>query len=248
MQEIIDSIKEYNYGYCEYINKINLVEIKSQSRYYECSVPDEIFDTENYTLIDKTLKIKKLIRPFMVKERDNLFWTFYILNNGIEMYTELGVKNLIVEKKEKLSLIDNVIQKNIQLLKDYKIRITKGIIQSLAYDKNISFQTFQVLCILHNITFIIQYKKCYYECKHPKTELNSVPFICILNESNELSICFDKDSNKIDEFRNENIDITSIIGFSCYYTWKGMKKKIPKSFSEYTHEINALNNLFTIKE
>ena len=96
MQEIIDSIKLYNYGYCEYINKNNVVEIKSQSRYYECSVPDEIFDTENYTLIDKTLKIEKRIHSFMVKERDNLFWIFYILNNGIDMYTDLGVKNLIV--------------------------------------------------------------------------------------------------------------------------------------------------------
>ena len=257
MQDIIDSVKIYNYGFCETINKSNVFIKKAHSVYYDCSIPDEIFDTENYTLIDKILNIPEpcpscpLVsirkRRFTVNDKDSLFWTFYILLNGLEMYSEIGVKNLICEKKEKLYIVDNVVQKNTQLLKNYKIRITKNIIQNLAYDKNISFQTFQVLCILHNMTFIIQYKKCYYECKHPDSDITPSPHICVLNKKGELSIAFDDNSN-MDEYRNEHVDITSAIGFTCYYTWKGIKKKIPKSFLEYTEEITTISDLFINKE
>ena len=263
MQEIIDNVKLYTYGYCEYVNNHNIFIKKIPTMYYECSIPDEIFDTENYTLIDKNAHIpshkqesdaKRVVnntvhhaRYFRVNERDKLFWTFYIFSNGLEMYSEMGMKNLICEKKEKMELIDNVVRKNIEVLKRYKIRITKSIIENLAYGKNISFQTFQVLCILHEITFIIQYKKCYYECIHPNPDITPTPYICTLNEKGDLSILFDKECN-IDKFRNENTNISSAIGFTCYYTWKGIKKKIPKSFSEYTAEITALSDLFSIKE
>ena len=121
MQDIIDSVKIYNYGFCETINKSNVFIKKVHSVYYDCSIPDEIFDTENYTLIDKILNIPEpcpscpLVsirkRRFTVNDKDSLFWTFYILLNGLEMYSEIGVKNLICEKKEKLYIVDNVVQK-----------------------------------------------------------------------------------------------------------------------------------------
>ena len=111
MQEIIDNVKLYTYGYCEYVNNHNIFIKKIPTMYYECSIPDEIFDTENYTLIDKNAHIpshkqesdaKRVVnntvhhaRYFRVNERDKLFWTFYIFSNGLEMYSEMGMKNLI---------------------------------------------------------------------------------------------------------------------------------------------------------
>jgi len=253
MEELIQSAMIYTYGYnCKRINVDNILLERENPIIYECSIPDEIFDTENFTLIDRVLKqnedivVRKQIKPiveFIINDKDCLFWTFYIMVNGIENYSQIGIKNIVCEKKEKLSLVDNVIQKNVSFLKENKIRITKHIIQDLAYEKKINFQTFQVLCLLHNLSFIIKYKKCYYEYKSPS---NSQPIILELRENKKhrvLVLNLDKNLN-YDDFLKDNVDVSLAIGFTCYYKWTGIKKKIPKSFVSYTDEINTLGSFF----
>ena len=146
MEELIQSTMIYTYGYnCKRINVDNILLEKEKPTIYECSIPDEIFDTENFTLIDRVNKkpiqqednivVKRRIKPiveFIINDKDCLFWTFYIMINGLETYSQIGVKNIVCEKKEKLSLVDNVIHKNVSFLKENKIRITKHIIQDLA--------------------------------------------------------------------------------------------------------------------
>lgn len=253
MEELIQSTMIYTYGYnCKRINVDNILLEKEKPIIYECSIPDEIFDTENFTLIDRNkvnnenVVIRKRIKPiveFIINDKDCLFWTFYIMINGLENYSQVGVKNIVCEKKEKLSLVDNVIHKNVSFLKENKIRITKHIIQDLAYEKKINFQTFQVLCLLHNLSFIIKYKNCYYEYKSPS---NSQPIILELRENKKhkvLVLNLDKNLN-YDEFLKDNIDVSLAIGFTCYYKWTGIKKKISKSFVAYTDEINTLGSFF----
>ena len=155
MEELIQSAMMYTYGYnCKRINVDNILLEREKPIICECSIPDEIFDTENFTLIDKVVNnttlstqedivIRKRIKPiveFIINDKDCLFWTFYIMVHGLENYSQVGVKNIVCEKKEKLSLVDNVIHKNIPFLKENKIRITKHIIQDLAYEKKINFQ------------------------------------------------------------------------------------------------------------
>lgn len=253
MEELIQSTMIYTYGYnCKKINIDNILLERENPIIYECSIPDEIFDTENFTLIDRNkvnnenVVIRKRIKPiveFIINDKDCLFWTFYIMINGLENYSQVGVKNIVCEKKEKLSLVDNVIHKNVSFLKENKIRITKHIIQDLAYEKKINFQTFQVLCLLHNLSFIIKYKNCYYEYKSPS---NSQPIILELRENKKhkvLVLNLDKNLN-YDDFLKDNIDVSLAIGFTCYYKWTGIKKKISKSFVAYTDEINTLGSFF----
>ena len=252
MDALIQSTMIYNYGYNgKKINVDNILLEEKPPIIYECSIPDEIFDIENFTLIDRNIPPKdtvdkKRIKPiveFIINDRDCLFWTFYIMINGLENYSQIGIKNIVCEKKEKLLLIDNVIHKNIQFLKENKIRITKHIIQDLAYETKINFQTFQVLCLLHNLSFIIMYKKCYYEYK---SLINSQPIIIELRENKKnkvLVLNLDKNVN-YDDFLKDTVDVSLAIGFTCYYKWTGIKKKIPKSFLAYTDEINALGSFF----
>ena len=250
MEEIIQSSMMYTYGYNgKKINVDNILFKEETQVIRERSIPDEIFDTENFTLIDrfnkKPIVIKTKAKPiveFIINDKDCLFWAFYIMINGLENYSQIGVKNIVCEKKEKLSLVDNVIQKKSAFLKENKIRITKHIIQNLAYEEKINFQTFQVLCLLHNLPFIIKYKKCYYEYNI----VGKQPIIIELRESKKCNILvlhLDKNIN-YDAFKNENIDVSLAIGFTCYYKWTGIKKKIPKSFVSYTDEINALGSFF----
>lgn len=253
MEELIQSTMIYTYGYnCKRINVDNILLEKEKPTIYECSIPDEIFDTENFTLIDRNkvnnenVVIRKRIKPiveFIINDKDCLFWTFYIMVNGLENYSQVGVKNIVCEKKEKLSLVDNVIHKNVSFLKENKIRITKHIIQDLAYENKINFQTFQVLCLLHNLSFIIKYKNCYYEYKSPS---NSQPIIIELRENKKhkvLVLNLDKNLD-YDDFLKDNIDVSLAIGFTCYYKWTGIKKKISKPFLAYTDEINTLGSFF----
>lgn len=269
MEELIQSTMMYTYGYnCKRINVDNILLEREKPMIYECSIPDEIFDTENFTLIDKVINnttlstqedikvllpqenivIRKRIKPiveFIINDKDCLFWMFYTMINGLENYIQIGIKNIVCEKKEKLALVDNVIQKNTAFLKENKIRITKHIIQDLAYEKKINFQTFQVLCLLHKLSFIIKYKKCYYEYKCPNV-VEREPVIIELRENkkfNVLVLNMDKNLN-YDEFITNNIDVSLAIGFTCYYKWTGIKKKIPKSFVSYTSEINTLGSFF----
>jgi hypothetical protein len=147
MEDLIQSTMMYTYGYnCKRINVDNILLEREKPTIYECSIPDEIFDTENFTLIDRVINntslpaqentvVRKRIKPiveFIINDKDCLFWTFYIMINGLETYSQIGVKNIVCEKKEKLSLVDNVIHKNVSFLKENKIRITKHIIQDLA--------------------------------------------------------------------------------------------------------------------
>jgi len=256
MEALIQSTMMYNYGYnSKKINVDNILLEKEVPIIYECSIPDEIFDIENFTLIDRNIPhpqenentlIRKRIKPiveFIINDKDCLFWTFYIMLNGLENYSQIGLKNIVCEKKEKLSLIDNVIQKNVQFLKENKIRITKHIIQDLAYETKINFQTFQVLCLLHNLSFIIKYKKCYYEYKSLTT---SQPIVIELRENKKnkvLVLNLDKNVN-YDDLLKDNVDVSLAIGFTCYYKWTGIKKKISKSFVAYTDEINTLGSFF----
>lgn len=253
MEELIQSTMIYTYGYnCKRINVDNILLEKEKPTIYECSIPDEIFDTENFTLIDRNkvnnenVVIRKRIKPiveFIINDKDCLFWTFYIMINGLENYSQVGVKNIVCEKKEKLSLVDNVIHKNVSFLKENKIRITKHIIQDLAYEKKINFQTFQVLCLLHNLSFIIKYKNCYYEYKSPSNSQPIIIELCENKKHNVLVLNLDKNLN-YDDFLKDNIDVSLAIGFTCYYKWTGIKKKISKPFVAYTDEINTLGSFF----
>ena len=260
MEEIIQSLMMYTYGYDK--NKVNVdnILIKKEGQIIrDCSIPDEIFDTENITLIDRihtpqennNNNIVKPIVEFIIKDKDCLFWAFYIMINGLEKYSQIEIKNIVCEKRERLYLVDNVIQKKTTFLKENKIRITKHIIQNLAYEEKINFQTFQVLCLLHNISFIIKYKKCYYEYKCPNiSQENDIivkhPIVIELRECKKnrvLVLNLDKNIDH-DAFVNENVDVSSAIGFTCYYKWTGIKKKISKQFLSYADEINTLGSFF----
>ena len=250
MNELIQSCITYTYGYNDKkVNGENILIEKERPFIYECSIPDEIFDTENFTLIDRIQTVKptrvqriKPIVEFIINDKDCLFWTFYIMINGLDNYSQIGVKNVVCEKKEKLQLIDNVIHKNTAFLKENKIRITKHIIQDLAYEKKINFQTFQVLCLLHKISFIVKYKQCYYEYKNPQEESTTEPVLIELRENKSHKILV----LNLDKTRNmeEWVDVSSAIGFTCYYKWSGIKKKIGKAFVKYTDEINVLGSFF----
>lgn len=121
---------------------------------------------------EKTVKEKDTIyRP---KQKDSLFWCFYILKHGYSNYEmEINNQYFTVEKTEKFKYID-MLRKNKDILKIHKIKPFTELEDDLANKERISVKTFFALCILENINILLVDKRKIFEItcididdKHP---------------------------------------------------------------------------------
>lgn len=81
------------------------------------------------------------------RQKDSLFWCFYIIKNGISKYEmEIGNQHFVVEKQEKFKYID-MIRKNKDVIKMHKIKPLSFLEDDLANSEIISIKTFFALCV-----------------------------------------------------------------------------------------------------
>jgi hypothetical protein len=115
--------------------------------------------------------IDSIYRP---KQKDSLFWCFYILKHGYSNYEmEINNQYFTVEKTEKFKYID-LIRKNKDILKIHKIKPFTELEDDLANKERISIKTFFALCVLENINILLVDKRKIFEItcvdiddKHP---------------------------------------------------------------------------------
>ena len=105
----------------------------------------------NYTVQDT------LFYPY---ERDKLFWSFYIMQNGMSNYEMINNK-FTHEKKKKFELVD-IIRGEGSLLKSLKISKTKVEVD-LTNSKCISLNTMCALCNIYRLNMVYVCGKKYYE-------------------------------------------------------------------------------------
>jgi len=99
---------------------------------------------------------------FVPREKDTLFWCFYILKNGESKYETMYNRNDIVARQMKIACID-VIRKNKQTVKTYKFDSISNIENNLANEKSLSVKTFLTLCAIENFNILFINNKTYYE-------------------------------------------------------------------------------------
>jgi hypothetical protein len=117
---------------------------------------------------DKTVSVfpkelkSEIYKP---KQKDSLFWCFYILKHGFSKYEmEVGNQHFQIEKQEKFKYIDQIRKTcNKDLLKMHKIKPLTLIEDDLANQERISVKTFFALCIIENINIILIDKRKIYE-------------------------------------------------------------------------------------
>lgn len=99
------------------------------------------------------------------KQRDSLFWCFYILKYGLSKYEmEVGNQHFQVEKQEKFKYIDLLRKQDTkELIKMHKIKPLSLLEDDLANQERISIKTFFALCIVENINIILIDKRKLYE-------------------------------------------------------------------------------------
>ena len=97
------------------------------------------------------------------RQKDSLFWCFYILKNGISKYEmEISNQHFVIEKQEKFKYIE-MMRKSKDILKMYKIKPLSFVEDDLANSEKISIKTFFALCILEKINIILVDKRKIYE-------------------------------------------------------------------------------------
>jgi hypothetical protein len=150
---------------------------------------DKVEETINKPKVKKTIDIKETIVNEKVKEKvkekmketmyrprqkDSLFWCFYILKYGFSNYEmEINNQYFVVEKNQKFKYIE-LLRKNKDLLKLHKIKPLTQLEDDLANKDNISPKTFFALCVLENINVLLVDKRKVYELLINDSPINIV--------------------------------------------------------------------------
>jgi hypothetical protein len=204
---------------------------------------DVLKNLQDYMLdeinIDRALKMKlenvnkeksqtNFVKPkknlFIPREKDMLFWCFFIFKNGDIKYETLYNKNEVIEKQIKITFVEKI-RKEKQTLKIYKFDSISNIESNLVNDNLISRKTFLSLCALENINIIYINKKTYFELLMNDT--NEVFIIHEINNSSNgkynVKYGFEIGNNELIDniktslYRVDNID-KPIKAFSSYKT------------------------------
>jgi hypothetical protein len=107
----------------------------------------------------KPINQKKIQTKYKPRQKDTLFWCFYILKNGFSNFEmEINNQYFVVEKNEKFRYIE-LLRQNKNVLKIHKIKPLTELEDDLANKTNISIKTFFALCILENINILLVDKR-----------------------------------------------------------------------------------------
>jgi hypothetical protein len=107
-------------------------------------------------------KPREITNIFTPKQKDSLFWCFYILKYGEQNYEMLENINIVLEKKLKIDYIEKI-RKNKQTVKLYKFATLTHLENQLANEEKIDLPTFFTLCVIENINILYIHKKTYFE-------------------------------------------------------------------------------------
>ena len=135
---------------------------------------EQIYESINYNEVKYVIKESNSISKdsssssssssniFFPKEKDKLFWCFYIMKNGLEEYKELGQTNIVIEKKIKIEYIE-LLRTRKALLKAHKMAPLSHVENALLNEFRIDMKTFLALCVCENLPMIYIHKSTYYE-------------------------------------------------------------------------------------
>jgi hypothetical protein len=114
--------------------------------------------------------IKKKNSLFIPKEKDTLFWCFYIMKNqGTNNYESLYSKNEVIASQLKIEYVERL-RKDKKLVKTYKFDTLTNIECNLANEKILNIKSFLTLCVIENMNVLIITNKTYYELLMNDTE------------------------------------------------------------------------------
>ena len=184
---------------------------------------------------------------YVVRQKDSLFWTFYVMKYGLFNY-EMNVfrqsASFKTEKQEKFKYIQ-LIRENKELLKLHKIKNLQSLENELANESIISIKTFICLCIIENINvYLINDRKLYINILDETLPINIIfknknkPYYCIDFQVSEEKInnykenylimsSFDNNLKSVNSYKvNELLDICRKLNLTISSDEKLNKKNL----------------------
>lgn len=178
------------------------------SKFVKKDIPKKIesIPLEN-NIKHKNYEKQNMYRP---KQKDSLFWCFYILKNGFSNYEmEINNQYFVIEKNEKFKYID-LLRKNKDILKLHKIKPLTQLEDELANKDRISPKTFFALCALENINVLLVDKRKVYELLcFDIDSLHPINIVHRNDEKHEHSIELEATKEMIDKYRETYYKLTS---------------------------------------
>ena len=151
----------------------------------------------NISIVEKSTLVKKEKEYFIPKQKDTLFWCFYIMKNGIDNYDDLNETgiSIVTEKQLKIGFVEKL-RKEKQLIKIYKFASNTHIENQLVNENKIDIATFLTLCVLEKLNIVYLKKKTYYEL--------------LMNDSNDIHVVNFTDYGKFGYKLSLNNDVNNI--------------------------------------
>lgn len=190
----------------------------------DVSIKDKHIQSSVTTIIEKKINSNNVFFP---KQKDTLFWCFYIMKNDFESYEMLNKINIVIEKKEKISFVEKI-RENKKTIKGFKLAPIVNMENSLVNESTIDINTFWALCIIEKLHVIYIHKKTYLEFKLESDDNNddeNYENIHVLTRfDNPLKYGYQRNmtKEKINEIRNTLVKLDNlnkpIKAFSSYKT------------------------------
>ena len=214
------------------LTNINLLKCISESKSlsnYSDIYTKTIINTDNKPPIIKQRERsssteKKNVQPeyASIKEKDTLFWCYYIIKYGYDDY-EMVTQQFSVEKNLKIECISQI-RKDKELLKKYKLKRSE-IESELLNDEILSLKGFLALCIYNKINFLLIDNRKYYELiVNDEIEQDKISCNIIKCERGKYTVDITDEKeimeNKLTTYRNNYYKIENLTkpikGFSTY--------------------------------
>jgi hypothetical protein len=180
---------------------------------------------ESLTVVGVSTVKKDVNHIFYPKQKDSLFWSFYIMVYGDVAYELIQPINLVSEKKIKIEYIEKI-RVNKVLLKQHKYATLTHIENQLLNEQRIDIKTFFSLCVLEKMNVFYIHKKTYYDLVINKDDNN-------IDTNNSTFILYSSTNPKI----NNHIKY----GFEL-----GISEKIENFKKEFFHIENLEKPIKTI--
>jgi len=173
-------------------------------------------DNKNDTWKKSNIVPKKEEQPFFIpRQKDSLFWCFYIMKHGFEKYETIDFINIVVEKNLKIEYIEKL-RENKDVLKIYKFAPLTHIENVLLNEYKIDMKTFLSLCVLENINVLFINKKTFLSLEMTSLNLNSINesefsthILHFFPDKNNYGLEKEVSKLKVEEYKNKLYKITN---------------------------------------
>jgi hypothetical protein len=197
------------------LNNFTLIGNNLDVDFYNNKFKNQLIKHENKEHENKEQKIlvkninQKQNDIYVVRQKDSLFWAFYIIKYGLFNY-EMNVfrqsGSFKTEKQEKFKCID-LMRQNKELLKLHKIKNLSSLENELANENIISIKTFICMCIIENINVYLIYDRKVYINILDET----LPINIIFKNKNKPNYCIDFEvtEEKINNYKDNYLIMSS---------------------------------------